>query len=155
MPLKGGQVRGALRMLALSRARSAQVVPARPSSPQEKCSIRREQKVLPRLLCTVFDDTTTIYWGGRCVLSHARTRPHMQPLTSLSLTDPLHTLPLTTLLPPCRVFRCWSATSNLLEKIYHILAQRACELAARGERGRSGRPDARENLSISSDRARA
>ena len=65
MPLKGGQVRGALRMLALSPARSAQVVPARPPDPQEKGATQREQKNHPRFLCKVFDDTTTFSWGGR------------------------------------------------------------------------------------------
>ena len=84
MPLKGGQVRGALRMLALSPARSAQVVPARPSLPQEKCSIRREQKILPRFLCsTVFDDTTTIYWGGSV---RAQPCPHSPTHATTHLT---------------------------------------------------------------------
>ena len=81
-------------MLAASAARTAEVVPARLLCPQVKGGIQREQKTHTRNFYTVFDDTTTISWGGRCVLSHARTRPHMQPLTSLSLTDPLHTLPL-------------------------------------------------------------
>ena len=153
MPLKGGQVRGALRMLAASAARTAQVVPACPLCPQEKGAIQREQKNQPRFLCKVFDDTTTFSWGGRCVLSHARTRPHMQPLTSLSITDPLHTLPLTMLLPPCRVSRCWSATSNILEQIYHNRAQRAGEQGARGEGGCSVRCHWWRDLSIASKRA--
>ena len=88
MPLKGGRWRGALRMLALFPARSAQVVPARPLCPQVKGGIQREQKTHTRNSYTVFDDTTTISKGGRCVLrldplarprthsphSHARTR---------------------------------------------------------------------------------
>ena len=89
MPLKGGQVRGALRMLALSPARSAQVVPARPPSSQEKGGIQREQKTHTRYLYTVFDGTITIYWGGRCVLRHHSSRPPTHTLTSLSRTDPL------------------------------------------------------------------
>ena len=133
MPLKGGRWRGALRMLAASAARSAQVVPARLPSPQEKAGIRREQKAHTRYLYTVFDGTITIYWGGRCVLRHHSSRPPTHTLTSLSLTDPLHMLPLTTMLSPCRVFRCLSATSNLLQQLHHIPAQRACEQAARGE----------------------
>ena len=133
MPLKGGRWRGALRMLALFPARSAQVVPARPPSSQEKGGIQREQKTHTRNFYTVFDDTTTISEGGRCVLRHRSSRPPTHTLTSLSLTDPLHTLPLTTVLAPCRVSRCWSATSNLLEEVVRITAQRACEQAARGE----------------------
>ena len=135
MPLKGGRWRGALRMLAASAARTAEVVPARPLCPQVKGGIQREQKTHTRNFYTVFDDTITIYWGGRCVLRHHSSRPPTHTLTSLSLTDPLHTLPLTTLLPPCRVSRCLSATSKLLEHFVWVPVQRACEQAARGEGG--------------------
>ena len=65
MPLKGGRWRGVLRMLAVAAARSAQMVPAHPPSPQEKAGIRRELKTHTRNFYTVFDDTITIYWGGR------------------------------------------------------------------------------------------
>ena len=65
MPLKGGQVEGGAGMLAAAAARSAQMVPAHPPSPQEKAGIRREQKTHTRFFYTVFDDTITIYWGGR------------------------------------------------------------------------------------------
>ena len=133
MPLKGGRWRGAQRMLAASPARTAQMVPARPPSPQEKAGIRREQKTHTRFLYNVFDDSITIYWGGRCVLRHRSSRPPTHTLTSLSLTDPLHMLPLTTMLSPCRVFRCLSATSKMLEHFVLVPAQRACEQHARGE----------------------
>ena len=65
MPLKGGQVRGALRMLTASAASSALVMPARPPFPQVKACIQREEKNHTWFRCTVFDDTITIYWGGR------------------------------------------------------------------------------------------
>ena len=120
MPLKGGRWRGALRMLALFPARSAQVVPARPPSSHEKGGIQREQKTHTRNFYTVFDDTTTISKGGRCVLSHHRARPHMHTLTSPSLTDPLPPLPLTSLLSPCCASRCWSATTIVLEQVFHL-----------------------------------
>ena len=73
--------------------------------------------------------------GGRYVLTRRRSRPPTHTLTSLSLTDPLHTLPLTSLLSPCCVSRCWSATSKLLEQIVSVPVQRAHEQAARGEGG--------------------
>ena len=43
-------MRGALRMLTASAARSAQVMPARPPFPQGKAGIQREQKNHTRLL---------------------------------------------------------------------------------------------------------
>jgi hypothetical protein len=56
--------------------------------------------------------------------------PPMHTRISLSPTDPLHTLPLTTCLALCRAFRRLASTSILLEKIFHI---------ARKRRERSGR----------------
>ena len=120
MPLKGGQVRGALRMLVASAAHTAEVVPARPLCPQVKGGIQREQKTHTRNFYTVFDDTTTISKGGRCVLSHHRARPHMHTLTSPSLTDPVPPLPLISLLSPCCASRCWSATTIVLEHVFHL-----------------------------------
>ena len=71
--------------------------------------------------------------GGRYALTGRPSRPATHTLTSLSRTDPLHTFPLTTMLSPCRVFRCLSATSKLLERFVLVPAQRACEQHARGE----------------------
>ena len=81
------------------------------------------------------DDNITISKGGQCVLRHRSSRPPTHTLTSLSRTDPLHTLPLTALLSPGGVSRCWLASSILLERVLHFPAQRACEQAARGEGG--------------------
>ena len=45
-------------------------------------------KTHPRFSTTSSTTSTTIYWGGRCVLSHHRARPHMHTLTSPSLHGP-------------------------------------------------------------------
>ena len=54
--------------------------------------------------------------GGRYVLTGRPSRPATHTLTSLSRTDPLHTLPLTTLLALCRAARSLASTSNLPEQ---------------------------------------
>ena len=48
------------------------------------------------------------------MLTGRPSRPPTHTLTSLSRTDPMHTLPLTTLLALCRAARRMSSTSNLL-----------------------------------------
>ena len=52
--------------------------------------------------------------GGRYVLTGRPSRPATHTLTSLSRTDLLHTLPLTTCLALCRAARRLAATSILL-----------------------------------------
>ena len=48
------------------------------------------------------------------MLRHGRSGPPTHALISLSPSDPLHTLPLTTCLALCRAARRMSSTSNLL-----------------------------------------
>ena len=50
------------------------------------------------------------------MLTRRCSRPPTHTLTSLSRTDPLHTLPLTTLLALCRAARSLASTSNLPEQ---------------------------------------
>ena len=50
------------------------------------------------------------------MLTGRPSRPPTHTLTSLSRTDPLHTLPLTTLLALCRAARSLASTSNLPEQ---------------------------------------
>jgi hypothetical protein len=61
-------------------------------------------------------EKVTISKGGRCVLRHGRSGPPTHALISLSPSDPLHTLPLTTLLALCRAARSLAWTSILLAK---------------------------------------
>ena len=55
------------------------------------------------------------------MLGHGRSRPPTHTLTSLSPTDPMHTLPLTTLLALCRAVRSVASTSILLEQNFLIV----------------------------------
>jgi hypothetical protein len=61
------------------------------------------------------------------VLGHGRSRPPTHTLTSLSPTDPLHTLPLTTLLALCRAVRSMASTTILMAKISNVLLLRTTE----------------------------
>ena len=52
------------------------------------------------------------------MLRHGRSGPPTHTLISLSPTDPLHTLPLTTLLALCCAVRSVASTSILMAKIF-------------------------------------
>ena len=78
-------------------------------------------------------DSITISKGNRCVLRHGLSRPHQHILNTHSRPDAMHVPPLTTLLPPCFVFRCWVATNNLLLQLFRERAHRARLRAARCE----------------------
>ena len=92
----------------------------------------------------------TISKGKRCVLRHGLSRQHQHILNTHSRPDAMHVPPLTTLLPPCFVFRCWVATTNLLPQLFRERAQRAHLGAADCERPCSTRTSTQKKLSICS-----
>ena len=139
MPGKGGPLSldesGSAAMPASFRAHVARVMPVCARSPQGACGLRREQQFYSWFYHQEFNDTITNSQGVRYARLHGRTRQHQHIQKSLSPTDALHTLPLTTILGLCRVVRWRIATTNLLEQIFHHRAHRAHRGAARGDRG--------------------
>ena len=121
-------------MLASFRASEARVMPAAARSPQGDCGRQREQQFYSYSYYLTFDDTITISQGVRYARLRGCTRQHHHILMSLSHPDALHTLPLTTMLALCRVFRRWFSTTNLMGQLFAERAQRGHEQAARGER---------------------
>ena len=93
-------------------------------------------------------DNITISQGERCVLRDGLSRPQQHILTSLSRPDTVHTLPLNTILHPCRVDRCGHATTILLVKLFHHRAHRAHRGAAHGESNCSTRRCSQKKLNI-------
>ena len=78
-------------------------------------------------------DNITMSQGKACVLRHGLSCQHQHILNTHSRPDAMHVPPLTTSLPPCFVFRCWVATTNLLLQVFRERAHRAGLGAAHGD----------------------
>ena len=130
-------------------------MPLWPPTPHICCGSQRERKIHSWCGDEIFYDNLTISLRGNGACSHGRSRPHHAHTDNTCDPVPLHTLPLTTLLAACCVFRCWVATSILLEQLFQLCARRPHVRAARGDSSHLTITDALREPSTCSESARA